>query len=92
MQNDNSSLKLKDIPFRYNLKLKASNTDLKVNRVNSIAERLAQTYDNQSFIPFFRKVAWHKSEDFIWSLVERSKSPKVKNSLYYFVAVAKSEL
>lgn len=64
----------------------------KVAMVNLTAEHLARKFNDQRFIPFFRKCAWHLSEDQIWTIYERSCGPKIKQPLAYFIKVAKDEM
>lgn len=81
---------------RNSLKFKALNEkgcgklDEKVKDVNRIADLLVRRFDAEQFRPFFRKCAWHLSENQIWSIYERCAGANSK--LYYFIGACKSEM
>lgn len=64
--------------------------DSKIISVNMTAEALAKKFNDPAHIPFFRKCAWHLSEDKIWTIYEQSQNKR--SELGYFISVCKSEM
>lgn len=81
---------------RNRLKLKAckrsygKQLDSKVMDVNRTADVLARKFGDEAHIPFFRKCAWHLSEDQIWTIYERSQDKR--SPIGYFISACKSEM
>lgn len=65
--------------------------DSRIIGVNQTAEKLARKFNDSAHIPFFRKCAWHLSEDQIWTIYERSQNAK-GSKLGYFISACKSEM
>ena len=57
----------------------------RANRVDRIADHLVRKFNAPNSRKFFCKCAWKLSEDQIWTAYEQAHSPKVKNSLKYFI-------
>lgn len=52
-----------------------------------IADELVRRFNAPTSREFFLKVAWNLSEDFIWSIEEKSRRTRIKSPLKYFVKV-----
>lgn len=64
----------------------------KARKVDRTADYLVQKFNAPGSRNFFCKCAWNMSEDEIWDIFERSHSPKVNNSLKYFIALCQIKM
>lgn len=58
------------------------------HRVRRIVEYMTKKLGHPESANFYRKCAWHLSEDEIYSRIEASEKPWVKNGHAYFIASA----
>lgn len=61
-------------------------------KVDRIADHLVQKFNAPGSRDYFRKVAWHLSEDEIWTIYEKAHGPKVDDPLRYFIAVCQIKM
>lgn len=78
----NDSMSRKELP-----KLSRSEMVIITER---IANKLVDKYNAPASRQFFLKAAWHLSEDFIWTVVEISRSKKYP--IKYFIKSCKNEM
>lgn len=64
----------------------------KARKVDGIADHLVRKFNAPGSRKFFCKCAWNMSEDEIWAIFEKSHSPKVSNSLKYFIALCQIKM
>lgn len=54
-------------------------------RVARIVDQMVKKLGHPESIMFYRKCAWHMSEDEIFSRIESAQSPKIHNQHAYFI-------
>lgn len=100
-----SSLSLKESLkrdyLRNNLSLKDDDTiraklppnkQAQSDKANRIADELIRRFEAPSFRPFFLRCGWHLSEADIWDIYEKAHNVRIKQPLFWFIRVAKTEI
>lgn len=64
----------------------------KILKTENIAKKLVDIYRTPTSYKFFLKAAWHLSEDFIFTAVEKSQRKGIRYPVKYFVRCCSEEM
>ncbi|MBR3254237.1 hypothetical protein IKF88_00685 [Candidatus Saccharibacteria bacterium] len=65
---------------------------LRQRKTEYIADKLVEKFNAPQWRKFFLKIAWHLSENAIWSTLEMAFTKKVTKPLNYFIAACNKQM